>query len=148
MTASRGHDLPAYTQAADSDRVQLSTPQDSETAAPMNMQAFIARWKPRLRRIPGYGLVRLLYDLVHSVESRHAALLLIWPPKGLYQPYATTSDDRYPEIFRFVRERIGDNKDISILSIGCSTGEETYSLRRYFPQAKILGLDIKSMSRA
>lgn len=112
----------------------------------MNLQAFIARWKPRLRRIPGYGLVRLAYDLVRSVESRNAALLLMWPPKGLYQPYGTTSDDRYPEIFQFVREAIGESRETSILSIGCSTGEEAYSLRRYFPQAKILGLDINPLN--
>lgn len=112
----------------------------------MNIQATIMRLKPRLRRVPGYGLLRFIYNLVHSVESRHAALLLLWPPKGLYQPYGTTSDDRYPEIFQFVRESIGDSRDISILSVGCSTGEEVFSLRRYFPQAKIVGLDINPLN--
>jgi SAM-dependent methyltransferase len=104
------------------------------------------RLKPRLRKVPGYRVVRFVYNMVHTVESRNAALLLLWPPKGLYQPYGTTSDDRYPEIFQFVREKIGDSKDVSILSIGCSTGEEIFSLRRYFPHAKLIGLDINPLN--
>ncbi len=93
------------------------------------MQAFIARWKPRLRKVPGFRAARFMYRLVHGVESRNTALLLLRPPKGLYQPYGTTSDDRYPEIFKFVREQIGDGADVRILSVGCSTGEEVFSLR-------------------
>jgi SAM-dependent methyltransferase len=112
------------------------------------MQAFIVRWKPRLRKVPGYRVARFIYRLVQGVESRNAALLLLWPPKGLYQPYGTTSNDRYPEIFKYVREHVGDGADVRILSVGCSTGEEVFSLRRYFSQATIIGLDINPLNIA
>jgi 2-polyprenyl-3-methyl-5-hydroxy-6-metoxy-1,4-benzoquinol methylase len=58
-----------------------------------------------------------------------------------------TKMDRYPEIFGLVREYfesrgIADSPDLRLLSFGCSTGEEAFSLRRYFPHARIVGADI------
>ncbi len=114
----------------------------------MNVKTWIVRWKPLLRKVPGYRVARFFYRIVHGVESRNAALLLLWPPKGLYQPYGTTSNDRYPEFFKYAREQIGDGTDVRILSVGCSTGEEVFSLRRYFSQATILGLDINPFNIA
>jgi SAM-dependent methyltransferase len=114
----------------------------------LNVKAFIRRLKPHLGKVPGYQLVRFFYRLIHGVESRNTALLLLWRPKGLYQPYGTTFNDRYPEISNFVREQIGDGVNVRILSIGCSTGEEVFSLRRYFPQATIVGLDINPFNIA
>ena len=61
---------------------------------------------------------------------------------GTMQPYNRTRADRYPVIFRRAAEILGDGEDRRILSFGCSTGEEAFSLRRYFPQAFILGVDI------
>lgn len=106
------------------------------------MQVLLTRWKPRLRKLPGYRAARLLFDLVKGRESRNAALLLLRPPKGLYQPYGTTSADRYPQVFEQVRSQIEDSSEMHILSFGCSTGEEVFSLRHYFPQAFLVGLDI------
>jgi SAM-dependent methyltransferase len=106
------------------------------------MQAHLMRFKPSLRKAPGYGIARLVWSLVKSTESRHAALLLLRPPRGLYQPYGTTSIDRYPEIFRFVRESVGDSAALRVLSFGCATGEEVFTLRRYFPLATLAGIDI------
>jgi hypothetical protein len=100
------------------------------------------RLKSGLRKVPGFKLAKFLLSLVRGVESRNAALLLLRPPKGLYQPWGTTSDDRYPQIFKHVRDQIGDGVNVRILSFGCSTGEEVFSLRRYFPQAAIVGFDI------
>jgi SAM-dependent methyltransferase len=99
-----------------------------------------------LRKMPGFRAVRFVYHLVRSVESRNAALLLLRPPDGLYQPYGTTSNDRYPGIFEQIREQIGDGADRRILSFGCATGEEVFTLRRYFTQATIVGLDINPYS--
>jgi SAM-dependent methyltransferase len=112
----------------------------------MTLRDSITRWKPRLRTVPGYRLARFFFNLFHGTESRNAALLLLWPPKGLFQPYGTTSFDRYPVIFDFVRNQIGDGNDVRILSVGCSTGEEVFSLRRYFPRAAIVGLDINPLN--
>jgi SAM-dependent methyltransferase len=98
--------------------------------------------KSLLRKMPGFRAAKFVYHLARGVESRNAALLLLRPPDDLYQPYGTTSNDRYPEIFHQVRERIGDGEDRRILSFGCATGEEVFTLRRYSPQAMIVGLDI------
>ena len=112
------------------------------------MQAFIARWKPRLRKMPGYRIARFLYNLAQGMESRNAALLLLRPPVELFQPYGTTSYDRFPEIFQLVREWIGDGAGVRVLSFGCSTGEEVFSLRRYFSEATIVGIDINPFNIA
>ena len=106
------------------------------------MQVLIKRWKPRLRKVPGYRAARFVYRLVKSVESRNETLLSLRPPKGLFQPCGTTSDDRYPNIFEQVRKLAGDGTNVRILSFGCSTGEEVFSLRQYFDEARIVGLDI------
>ncbi len=106
------------------------------------------RLKPSLRKVPGYGVARFAHRLVKSTESRNAALLLLRPPKGLFQPYGTTSVDRYPGIFQQVRALVGDGEGVRILSFGCSTGEEVFSLRRYFPEASIVGIDINPINIA
>lgn len=56
-----------------------------------------------------------------------------------HQTHTTTEFNRYPDIFTFV----GNNWPHlqSILSFGCSSGEECFSLRNYFPKANIFGLD-------
>ena len=63
-------------------------------------------------------------------------------PANLFQPYAVTSFDRYPRIFGFVRDRLPTGQPLRLMSFGCSTGEEVFTLRRYFPHATIIGLDI------
>src|SRR3989339_2271176 len=63
----------------------------------------------------------------------------------IHQVKNSTSFDRYPEIFFVTKKYFDDNfenKNIHILSFGCSTGEECFSLRKYFPNAKIIGVDI------
>jgi hypothetical protein len=61
---------------------------------------------------------------------------------GQHQLTSVTSNDRYPELFSEVARLVGTNQTLKILSFGCSTGEECFSLRHYFPQAKIIGVDI------
>jgi SAM-dependent methyltransferase len=50
--------------------------------------------------------------------------------------------DRYPHLFELAAREIGDGLETRILSFGCSTGEEVFALRRFFPSAQICGIDI------
>lgn len=52
--------------------------------------------------------------------------------------------NRYPEIFVKSQIYINTSSYSKILSFGCSTGEEAFTLRGYFPLAKIVGVDINS----
>jgi SAM-dependent methyltransferase len=56
----------------------------------------------------------------------------------------TTWPDRYPEIFAFTRDALGAEGRHRILSFGCSNGDEVFTLRRYFPNARIRGVDINA----
>lgn len=98
--------------------------------------------KARLRHLPGYDALRFLYHNVRTAQGRSIVRLRLAGPAGLFQPDATTFENRYPRVFRFVRDSIGDGPDRRLLSFGCSTGEEVFSLRSYFPQAAIRGIDI------
>ncbi|HXU94722.1 MAG TPA: class I SAM-dependent methyltransferase [Gallionella sp.] len=69
-------------------------------------------------------------------------------PSYLFQPYRRTSFDRHPAIFSFVRDALADDGTLRILSYGCSTGEEVFTLRKYFPMAEIAGIDINPRSIA
>jgi hypothetical protein len=53
-----------------------------------------------------------------------------------------TELDRYPELFEVCRKHLQDHPSPSILSFGCSTGEEVFTLARYLPQARITGVDL------
>jgi len=60
-----------------------------------------------------------------------------------HQLTSTTSWDRYPQLFDEVVKAYSETKSVEkILSFGCSTGEECFSLKKYFPQAAIIGVDI------
>lgn len=62
-------------------------------------------------------------------------------PRG-FQLGLTTWPDRYPEIFAFLRDTLGGEGEHRILSFGCSNGDEVFTLRRYFPNARIRGIEI------
>jgi 2-polyprenyl-3-methyl-5-hydroxy-6-metoxy-1,4-benzoquinol methylase len=64
------------------------------------------------------------------------------PLPGRFQPYNHTLPDRYPWLFQFAREVLGDVRGLRVLSFGCSLGEEVFALRNYFPAAGIKGIDI------
>src|SRR6185312_914791 len=77
--------------------------------------------------------------ITHSVWAR-----LTGRPRrrGQYQRDPATRIDRYPLAFRFARDQLGDEATTHILSFGCSTGEEVFTLRRYFPVATIKGIEV------
>jgi SAM-dependent methyltransferase len=61
---------------------------------------------------------------------------------GQFQDRSHTQPDRYPWLFEFAKSRLGDSDRLRILSFGCSTGDEVFTLRRYFPGAAIVGIDV------
>lgn len=102
----------------------------------MNTAPAVARSPLPVRAIR--RLRRLVVDRVY----RNVMWLYFVRPKGAFQPFNDTLRDRYPEIFSFVQSQLGAAGKLKILSYGCSTGDEVFSLRRYFPSATIKGIDI------
>jgi 2-polyprenyl-3-methyl-5-hydroxy-6-metoxy-1,4-benzoquinol methylase len=85
---------------------------------------------------------RMLWRLAVDGPYRHMLWLRWRQPAEAFQPFNTTRPDRYPEIFAFVQLELGAQSNARILSFGCATGEEVFSLRSYFPSAVIKGVDI------
>jgi SAM-dependent methyltransferase len=71
-----------------------------------------------------------------------------WLSPERFQPAIDTHPNRYPRIFRWVQDALGEAAEADILSFGCSTGEEVFTLRDYFPNARIKGVDINRTSIA
>jgi Methyltransferase domain len=64
------------------------------------------------------------------------------PLPGRFQIHSHTLPDRYPWLFGFAKSQIDDGENTRLLSFGCSRGDEAFSLRKYFPQSAIKGVDI------
>jgi 2-polyprenyl-3-methyl-5-hydroxy-6-metoxy-1,4-benzoquinol methylase len=95
---------------------------------------------------------RLFRALLTDRVYRHVMWLHWTRPRGAFQPFNDTRPDRYPVIFRSVQAALAaqaqSGQPLAILSFGCSTGEEVFSLRRYFPAARIKGIDINTANIA
>jgi 2-polyprenyl-3-methyl-5-hydroxy-6-metoxy-1,4-benzoquinol methylase len=63
-------------------------------------------------------------------------------PRERFNPSTTHDLIAIPRIFDFVRSELGATSKVKILSYGCSTGDEVFSLRQYLPEAVIKGIDI------
>ena len=68
-----------------------------------------------------------------------------WPDR-LLQPYATTGWNRHLPLFNAVRDALADTTQPRLLSFGCSTGEEAFSLSELLPSARITAIDINPRS--
>lgn len=62
--------------------------------------------------------------------------------QDIHQACNYTKYDRYLQIFQFCQQQLAGRCDLHLLSFGCSTGEEAFTLRAYFPDARITGIDI------
>lgn len=60
--------------------------------------------------------------------------------QGWLQMSHMTKSERFPKIFDSAKEFCPDAK--RVLSFGCSTGEEAFSLAKRFPDAEVVGVDI------
>lgn len=89
-----------------------------------------------------YRAARVLRRFATDENYRNAALVRLARPSNLFQPDNYTEPDRYPKLFQLAAREVGERPDTQILSFGCSTGQEVFALRRYFPGSHITGLDI------
>jgi SAM-dependent methyltransferase len=89
-----------------------------------------------------------MINLAHRLWLQVSEIWADWfrPPKT-WQPWAATRADRYPRLFAAIAARLGD-RPAEVLSFGCSTGEEVFSLRQYLPQARLHGIDINRAALA
>jgi SAM-dependent methyltransferase len=103
-------------------------------------------WRKRLKKIPfAVPLVRFI-RLSFNPQLRSMWRLQRDPQSLMLQPSPLTSPDRYPALFAFVQTQLSGVTGPNILSYGCSTGDEVFSLRRYFPGGQIKGIDINPAS--
>ena len=100
------------------------------------------RIKAALQDFRVYRAARFSWHFCCDPIFRRDHVLLWRRPRRLYQHRSVTAPDRYPGIFSFVREELTDIAQPRLLSFGCATGEEVFSLRQYFPRAAIKGIDI------
>jgi SAM-dependent methyltransferase len=117
---------------ASSCRMQLWTLFRARIKAARKRGAFWVRILDVARLLPtAEGQARLWTRLVRAGE--------------VHQTTPDTRDERYPALFDLAAVLAPDAK--RILSFGCSTGEELVSLRRRFPGAEIVGVEINPRSR-
>ena len=60
---------------------------------------------------------------------------------GLLQPATVTGMDRHPQLFTLLSGLVAGRSALRLLSFGCSTGDEAFTLARYFPHAMIDAID-------
>lgn len=109
---------------------------------------YLKRLKVALKKVPGLVHLAALYRVMTNPGYRSELMLMRDKPDNLFQPYGYTEYDRFSVLFDFVRKQLEAVESPHLLSFGCSTGEEVFALRRYFPQAEITGIDINPRSIA
>ncbi|GFN32898.1 class I SAM-dependent methyltransferase [Paenibacillus xylaniclasticus] len=87
-------------------------------------------------------------NVITNPGFRSIVRLALLHSRQVHQTSSFTSMDRYPDIFSACRDYFKDKEHLNILSYGCSTGEEVLTLRKYFPNARIIGADINRHSLA
>ena len=95
--------------------------------------------------LPGLNPLRILARRGRSALHRAFPALAPAPADPLpggFQPYTYTLPNRYPWLFEFARDQLGAAPGLRLLSFGCSRGDEVFALRRYFPTARITGIDV------
>jgi predicted O-methyltransferase YrrM len=113
----------------------------------MGVRAFL-RPKIRAARVRRALWARMLEEakLLVTGEGRARLWTRARHAREIHQTAPFTWLDRYPELFNMAAALAPEAR--RILSFGCSTGEELISLRRHFPDADVVGVEINSRSRA
>lgn len=81
-------------------------------------------------------------------DARSVFVVKHFHAERAHQVANATATDRYPDLFSRCRRHFETSDGLKLLSFGCSTGEEVFTLKEYFPRARILGLDINKRSIA
>jgi 2-polyprenyl-3-methyl-5-hydroxy-6-metoxy-1,4-benzoquinol methylase len=93
----------------------------------------VIRFKQVLRNFKGFAIYK----------RNQVSVFFRRKIKEQHQLTSVTASNRYPELFNEIKNLVQHQKNkLSMLSFGCSTGQECFSLRSYFPDATILGVDI------
>lgn len=110
--------------------------------------------KDNIKRLENskFGISRLIFKVLRSgylvlklitISSfRNQTFSRIRFKKHFHQTSHYTEINRYPDLFEICRDHFKHKPDIRILSFGCSTGEEVFSIGKYLPDARITGTDI------
>ena len=102
----------------------------------------LERWKAPLRRFRAYRALRFAWHFASDGVFRQDHVMWLLRPGNMFQYRSLTRVDRYPGIFSFLREQLRQKTESRLLSFGCATGEEVFSVRRYLPNAFLKGVDI------
>jgi Methyltransferase domain len=89
---------------------------------------------------PFYSVARFCILILRGLP--HSIFAFIKYRKYYHQRRNYTCENRYPALFAICSDYFKNRENVKILSFGCSTGEEVYSINSYLPQATIIGTDI------
>lgn len=92
-----------------------------------------------------YWINKAGYLIIGSITDggyRRQFLTKLLYKKHFHQTSYFTEPNRYPDLFQICKAYLKDIPEPKILSFGCSTGEEVFSLCEYVPKATIVGTDI------
>lgn len=115
-----------------------------QAGATANEGVVFERLKAPLRRFRVYRALRFAWHVASDRTFRGDQLMRLRRPHNLFQYRSLTEPNRYPAIFSFVRTQLAGTPQPRLLSFGCATGEEVFSLRAYIPGAIITGIDINA----
>lgn len=90
-------------------------------------------------------LIYFIWALKQKVDGIFRSVRTAWTKvtlQDIHQACNYTKVDRYPQIFQYCQRLLEGHHNLNLLSFGCSTGEEAFTLRKYFPDARITGVDI------
>ena len=90
-----------------------------------------------LRRTAG-----TMRSIALDADYRSSFLTRLTRGTAVHQDVTQTFPDRYPRLFGEMQRLIGRDTPVRLLSYGCSSGEEVISLRHYFPNATVIGVEI------
>lgn len=96
----------------------------------------------RITRHRAMAPAQQVWSFVRHRWVRESVRVRLARPAGLFQPLQFSAMNRYPQCFAYAREALGSGAPLDLLSFGCATGEEAFTLAHYFPDARIKGIDI------